>query len=174
MQIAILITIVLLAWKYSDWKNWKQYHCTMLFVALGNLLYHTICASYFLWRIQPHEFSNYTFTGLIYTFIIFPLTTLIFLSNYPTELKPQIFHISKYILIYLVVEWIGLKFHTITYYNRWNLGWSALFLCAMFPIIRVHYKNPLLAYILSAVVVVFIVIYFNIPIDIPIEERKFP
>jgi hypothetical protein len=41
----------------------------------------------------------------------------------------------------------------------------------MFPMLRLHYKKPLYAYAISAIMCVFWVWIFNVPVDVPIEKR---
>ena len=52
---------------------------TMMYFALGNLLYNFLTASYFLWRLDADFFSNHTLTEMLYTFIVFPGTALLYL-----------------------------------------------------------------------------------------------
>lgn len=175
MHLLLGLTTILAVWKWSDWRNWAQYHNTMLFVAFSNLLYNFICASYYLWRLEPDVIPNYFLIELTYTLIVFPGTALLFLSNYPTKPLKQVLHILKFVFIYFSAEWIiGVKMHRISYHFGWHLGWSLIFLLVMFPMIRLHYKNPLVAYLLTSVITVALILHFNIPIETPIEERSFP
>jgi hypothetical protein len=60
--------------------------------------------------------------------------------------------ISKFILIYFTLEVILLKFSRIEYDYGWNIWWSLGWDCIMFPILSIHHKKPLLAFLLSAIV----------------------
>jgi hypothetical protein len=52
--------------------------------------------------------------------------------------------------------------------NGWSLGWSFLFDFIMFPMLRLHHKYPLIAYILSVPIAIFFIFLF----DVPIEKRN--
>jgi hypothetical protein len=171
MHVAISVIILLAAWIWGDWKNWQKYHTTMLFIAVGNLLYNFLCANHLLWKINPDILSNHTTTEMLYTFIVFPATAFLFLSNYPEGLWKQVMHISTWIGIYVVVEWLFIMTDRIVYQYGWGLGWSALFDLHMFPILRLYYKKPLIAYALSIGCTFFWVWLFDIPVGVPIEER---
>jgi hypothetical protein len=58
-----------------------------------------------------------------------------------------------------------------THSYGWNLGWSIFFDFIMFPMFRLHYKNPLAAYILSVPIAIVFITLFDVPIHIPIERR---
>ncbi len=116
MILIVLILVVFATWKWGDWKNWHIYHTTMLFICLGNFLYNFIYCDQLLWQFKP-DFCNFKLYELIYTLIIFPLTGLIFLSNYPKTVKGQFFRIMKFIAIYISIEWIYFRFGRIVYDN---------------------------------------------------------
>jgi len=168
----LVITVISLAavCKWADWKHWKNYHPTLLYIAIGNLMYTFLTADYWLWRIQPDFLMNYVTVEVIYTLIIFPSSAFLFLSSYP-EGQPvykQVLHILKWVLIYVFVEWIGYHQNLISYQLGWSLLWSALFDGIMFPMLRLHYKKPVVAYSLS----VFFAVSFLLLFGIPLSDRK--
>ncbi|WP_257348861.1 CBO0543 family protein [Pseudalkalibacillus decolorationis] len=171
MHIAYTIWALLAAWRWADWNNWREYHTTMLYMPLMNLLYLFFCNDYLLWKIKPEFGLTYTFIEILYTFIIFPTTVLLFLSNYPEGQVNKLFHYLKWIFIYICLEWIGSSFDRIGYSNGWNIGWSFGFLLFMFPMIRLHYKRPFLAYVISVVIIILLLSLFNVPLDGRIGER---
>jgi len=79
MFIAIILVTVLLAWAYSDWRNWQQYQATMLLFSLGNLLYNFVYHDRFLWKMNP-DITNHPTMEIILTATVFPLTVLLFLT----------------------------------------------------------------------------------------------
>lgn len=149
MFIINFLTIVL-TWKYADWRNWQKYQSTMLLFALGNLLYNFVYHDHFLWRFRP-EFLNHHIWEVINTVIVFPLTALLFLSNFPENSKDKLIRILKFILVYISVEFLLLKIGRIEYAFGWNLWCSLAWDCVMFPILAIHYKKPLLAYLMSII-----------------------
>ena len=171
MHVLTGLIVVFFVYKYGDWRNWQKYHTTILFIAMGNLLYNFLTANYFLWRLDADFLSNHSLTEMIYTFIVFPGTVILFLGNYPQTLKRQILHVITWIAIYITWELVFVITNSIDYQYGWNLGWSALFDVVMFPILRVHQNNPLLAYVLSAIVCVSVLLYFDVPVHLPVEKR---
>ncbi|MEA4923735.1 MAG: CBO0543 family protein [Syntrophomonadaceae bacterium] len=164
MHVLIAILTVIAAWLWGDWRNWLRYYPTMQFMALGNLTYNFICSNNFLWRFIPDSFSNYTIMELTYTFIVFPASALLFLSNYPdgTFHKKAIYYI-KWILAYITVEYFFLIKNGIIYQHGWNIWWSIAFLIIMFILIRLHHTKPLLGYLCAAILGFFITFYFDLP-----------
>jgi hypothetical protein len=146
MFILIILITILLAWKYGDWRNWQKYQSTMLLFSIGNFLYNFVYHDHFLWKFNPDSL-NHHIMEIIYSFSVFPLTALIFLSNYPVRFIKQPLYIGKYILIYLGVELILYKMGMMEYDFGWNIWWSLAWNCVMFPILIIHYKKPLLGYV---------------------------
>lgn len=160
MNLLVIIFVIFSAWKWSDWKNWQKYHATMLFIVVANLLYNLIYYDHLLWKLMP-DFLYSQFIGeLLYTFIVFPFTALLFMSRYPKSIKSQIFYNLKYIAIYILFEFIFYKFGGIIYNYDWNMWWSLAWDCMMFPIWALHYKKPLLAYGASIIVIIAVLMLF--------------
>jgi hypothetical protein len=162
IHIAIALWAILAAIYWGDWKNFKKYYPTMLFVIAADLLYKIFALNnYHLWRIQKDYIINHITTYLLYVLITFSLSTFVFLSTYPTTLKKQMVHILKWVFIYSVVEWIGWKFGRITYYHGWSIWWSIFFNVNMFIMMRIHYVNYLWAIPLSIICTFFYLLVFN-------------
>jgi hypothetical protein len=171
MHIAMSVFVIFAVWRWSDWRNWEKYHATMLYIAASNLMYNFLCASYFLWRINADFLSNHTITEVLYTLIIFPGTALLFLSNYPKTLKKQILRIAYYVGIYAGFEVIYVWFSKIEYQYGWTIWWSFGFDMLMFPMLILHYKKPLIAYVISIPTAMFLLWLFNVPVNLPVERR---
>lgn len=156
-------------WKWGDFKNWKSYQSNMLFFSIGNLLYKYFTANYFLWRINADFSSSYVMTDMIYTFVVFPATALLFQSRFPDN---HIFrYYLKWIIVYILVEVLFIQTGRIQYQYGWSIYWSGLFNIIMFPMLRIHHTRPLLAYILSIPIIVFLIMYFDVPVNVPVEKR---
>ncbi|WP_257351036.1 CBO0543 family protein [Pseudalkalibacillus decolorationis] len=163
MHILLSILVVIASIYLGDWKNWKRYYPTMLFIALSNLLYKLFALTYFhLWEALPNfllldKLSVY----FLHVFIINPFSAFLFLSNYPKTKGAQVFHTAKWILIYLVLEWIAVHNGSINHYKDWNMGWSALFVIVMFLLLRIHFLYPFRALVLSLFLTLFYLIVFD-------------
>ena len=171
MHVVMAVIVIIAVWWRGYYKDWKKYHTTMLYYALGNLTYNFLCANYILWRFNPDFISNHTLTEMIYTFIVFPGTILMFLGNYPKTFYKQVLHNLWWITVYVLVEVVYLITDKIYYQYGWHLWWSAILVAVMFPMFRLHHTRPLLTYILSVPITLFLLWYFNVPVHIPMEER---
>jgi hypothetical protein len=116
-------------------------------------------------------FSNQTLTELLYTFIVFPATGILFLGNYPEGVKKQILHNLQWIVIYGVCEYIFTLTGHIEYQHGWTLGWSVTVLFVMFPLLKLHVNHPLLTYILYGIFAVALLWWFDVPVHLPVEKR---
>jgi len=171
MHIVTSLFVIIVVYFWGDWRNWKKYQSTMLYIALCNLLYNFLTANHFLWRLDADFISNHTLTEMLYTFIVFPGTVILFLGRYPIKIKKQITHNVQWILIYIIWEGFFVLTKSIEYRYGWNIWWSLAILCFMFPTIRLHEKKPLLSYILSAIATVVFIWLFDVPVHLPVEDR---
>ncbi|MBP3953057.1 CBO0543 family protein [Bacillus suaedae] len=171
MHIFTAIISIIAVFIWGDWRNWKTYHSTILFFALGNLLYNFLTANHILWRLQGNVVPNHSLTEMLYTFVIFPATAILFLGNYPNGILKQLLHTLQWIAIYGIWEFVYTKTGHIEYQHGWSLSWSIFVLFIMFPLLRLHVNRPLLAYLLYAVASVFLLWWFEIPVHISIEDR---
>ncbi|WP_420810413.1 CBO0543 family protein [Halobacillus ihumii] len=154
---------VLAAWRWADWNLFRNFHATILYMSSMNLLYLLLTSDYRLWIEQSNLGLPHTLIALLYTFIVFPCTVMLFLSNYPDKLGSQILHIGKWIIIYIGTEWVGHLYGFVYYTHGWSLVWSLLFLIVMFPMLRLHHKRPILAYLISLIIIAFLLDWFDVP-----------
>lgn len=145
MNILIAFWTVFAAWRWADWKNWRTYYPTMLFIIVGESVYLFLFGKDRLWDLTNTILKDKQ-TELMYLFIILPGSTFIYLSNIPETIKRQIIHMLKWIVIFSGVEYIGFLLHKITYNHGWNWGWSVVFDCIMFSMLRLHHTKPALAF----------------------------
>ncbi|OLO37956.1 hypothetical protein BTR23_12400 [Alkalihalophilus pseudofirmus] len=171
MHFILTLIVIIAVWVKGDYKGWQKYHATMLYYAIGNLTYNFLCANYLLWKLDPDIMPNHSMTEMLYTFIVFPATILMFLRHYPNTFKKQVIHNLIWIGLYVGIEYIFLLTDRIYYQFGWTLWWSALLVAVMFPMFRLHYKRPLLTYILSLIITIILIFIFDVPVDIPIEDR---
>ncbi|WP_400245660.1 CBO0543 family protein [Niallia sp. JL1B1071] len=168
MHLLVNIVILLLNWKYRTVHKWREYHTTMLFISLCDLLYHCICSDFKLWNYQPDwPLFSQLITNLTFSLIFLPATALLFLSKYPIEksILAKFFFILKWIVVYMIGEYIFVLTHNMTHSNGWTLWWSLLFYFLMFPMLLLHHTKPKLTYVVSAAVIIFFIFIFKIPIE---------
>jgi len=172
MHLILALISIFAVWQKKDYLEWKQYYPTMQYIALGNLTYNFLCTKHWLWQLSPDfEWFNHSLLEIGYTFITFPLTSLMFLARYPEGKERVLLHYLFWISLYAAVEFILMIRGNIIYNYGWGLGWSVLFDCVMFPFLRLHYKKPLFTLLISVPITIFLVWLFEIPVQVPIADR---
>ncbi|MFC7062358.1 CBO0543 family protein [Halobacillus seohaensis] len=162
LNLTLVILVIILSLIKGDWKNWEHYYPTMIYISLATFLYEFISHSHFhLWELQQDSIFNLMNVHFSHNLIINPLVAFIFLSSYPSVFKKQLIYTLKWIVVFLILEWGGKEFGVLTYHNGWHYGWSSLFVVLMFPMIRIHHVNKLLALILSVLCALFYLVVFD-------------
>ncbi len=164
MNAAVILLVIFSAWKWGDWKNWQNYQSTMLLSSLGNLLYNTIYHHHYLWEVKPGLFGNHIVIELIYSFVILPLTAIMLLSNLPEGIFKKFLKLVKYTVVYSLLEYFFFMYGQIEYNYGWCFICSVLWNIMMFFIWMVHHKKPLVAYLLSVIVVM--AIFYKFPVKL--------
>lgn len=154
----------------GDWRNWRRYYPTILFFMLGDFIYMYLLSDHYpMWKYVPSSADReigVTNTHISFSIMLlkYPATVLAYLAHFPRQgLFMKWFYYLAWVMIYYINETIDLHFHLIKYYNGWNIGWSVLFNAVMFFILKVHFHRPLLAWIFSAVFIVFLWNTFDVP-----------
>ena len=164
MEDALLTVIVLVVtWKWGDWRNWKQYYSTILFWALGNIIYCYLTVDRPLWNFTT--IMSAKLANTIMSLVVFPCFCLVFLPYFPkiNSLK-KILYICLWAFIFSFIEWWALQIHHFGHFNGWKLTYSVIFNLGMFTLLQIHYKEPRCAWLISLVTAVFIMTYFKIPL----------
>ncbi|KHF40261.1 CBO0543 family protein [Halalkalibacter okhensis] len=172
MHLIMAIIVIIAVWWKKDYKNWEKYHTTMLYFAVINLTYNFLCSNYFLWKFDPDLLINHSITEMLYTLIVFPGTVLMFLTHYPPTFKKRILYNLLWIALYIGIEGVYLLVGKIYYQHGWSIQWSIVLVAIMFPMLRLHHKRPIFAYLLSVFITAFFMWYFEVPLGVPIEERS--
>lgn len=161
MHVAIVAWVLFSVWRWGDWKHWREYHATMLYISLCDILYYYFVETEHLWHYKGDSFISYRAADLLHAFITLPGAALLFLSNFPASLPKQILHVLKWTAIFVSVEWIAGLAGMISYKHDWSLMWSIPFNLVMFPMLRIHHQKPLLAYALSAMIILLLLNIFD-------------
>jgi len=158
---AIPILLFLICLKWGDWKNWRKYYSTILYVIIWVLFYEFFYKEYPLWR-----FKNNTFSVLLIMCISFPSSILLYLPYVEKQsMTKQILHIALWTFLFSLFEAISIATHTISYYHGWNFCYSIGFNVLTFCMIRLHYKNALLAWPISVFLFIAAMIIFRLPLS---------
>lgn len=154
------------AWRWGDWRNWEKYHSTMLYMVVFSLLYDVLTYNYSLWIFGDFFLPTHTLNSLAVTFIGFPCSVLIFLSRFPEHsIIKKVTYVALWAILYLAIEYFFLVIDLFYYDNGWNIWWSALLDVTLFPMLLLHHKKPLLAYLIGVPIIIFYLLVFNVPIN---------
>lgn len=160
-KIILVICYAFVCFKWGNWRNWKAYYPTILYVIIGDLGYNFIFFNYDLWKFE--RLINHTVSDLLIAFAIFPCSIILFLSFFPKKRWKQILYIISWSLLNSLLEFISFKLGYITYYNNWTIYWSVGFYITAFSLVITHYKNPFIAWMLSAAFLLMTMLIFNYP-----------
>lgn len=157
-------------WKWGDWRNWQKYQATILYMIYFNAIYGLLCYNHLMWKFEYDRsvpfLINHTLISIGMGLFLYPSIILIFLGRYPNgNWKKKLGWQLLFVFLFSLAEFIMFKAGKITYYNGWSLGWSIIFNLNTFFMLILHYKRPLLTWILSIFCVIFYVYYFKVPLD---------
>jgi hypothetical protein len=167
IRLVMAAIFILCAYKWGDWKNWRKYYPTMLFFGMGALIYTVTFHTKPLWQFQT-DFLVPALNELFVIFTIFFSTALLFLSNLKKKLIPQIVYILLWIALYMSIELFTTSIGMQKNSNGWTIWWSLLFNIIMFPLLILHHKKPLFAWILSFIFLASIMKIFSMPFIVSI------
>jgi len=160
---SLLLLSIFIAWKWGDWRNWKLYYPTILYMILGDLSYIILSDFKLLWQYESPIFSTHFVEALI-AFVVFPCTALVFLPLFSKVSKSKwILYIIFWAFVYTSVEWTSLSLGYFSHHNGWNLYWSFGFNCLMFPMLILHYKKPLWVWPPSIAFAFLMIYLFDLP-----------
>lgn len=150
---------ILFAKIFVDWRSWKEYYPTIQFYIICNLLYNFVFYQHTLWRYNAVTLSwlNHTIIEISFTFFIVPVVLLIYLQYFPKARVQQIIYFIVWVLYFSVIEYLFEKKGLFIYEN----GWSVLFNVIAFFIIRLHFKNHLIAFVVSIPIIIVLLFLFH-------------
>ncbi|MFC0560400.1 CBO0543 family protein [Halalkalibacter alkalisediminis] len=168
MHIIYNLLYILAGWRWGDWRNWKKYYPTILFLILCDLLHNFFAYNHPLWiyheNLFPQLLLNHTTISLLYLLFMYPVTILIYLKYFfrADKWRKRAFHYVLWVLIYIFSEFINLQVGLFSHHNGWEMWHSILFVMMMFILFPIHYKKPLLAWAISFLIIVLIVFKFDL------------
>jgi hypothetical protein len=161
-----VIALIFAGWK-GDWRRWEKYALTISYVIICNLLYYFLCHEYLLWEYRVERFpNNQVAVDLLYTFLVLPAITLVFLSNFPSSqlILRKIKYISYWVVGSMVIEFPVYKFGRLIMHNGYEYWMDFFFYMLMYTMIRLHYRSPIFAYSASIPIILFLLWFFQVPI----------
>ncbi|ERI89767.1 hypothetical protein HMPREF1982_04381 [Clostridiales bacterium oral taxon 876 str. F0540] len=165
LLIAFFIAWIIIAYKYSDWKNWRTYYPTIIFWGLGDMIYNVIFCDTPLWKYADPWFGH-ILSDILTMVIIFPCAALLYLTHFPKTVYKKIAYIFFWVFTFTGIEFIFTKLGSIIYFNSWTIIWSAVHNTYQFFLLRLHHHNPLLAWAAAFLILAVIMSIFKIPFSI--------
>jgi len=150
---------------WGDWRNWKQYYSTILFFIIGDFLYNFLLYKKSMWLFHDLILPNHTMITLLALVFSYSATVLIYLGRFPKGWIKRSLWFLLWVGIYIAIEYFNNRMGFITYHHNWNFGWSIFFTCIIFIILPIHQKKPLLAWLLSIIIIVSLLIIFDVKIS---------
>lgn len=165
MYILINTFYLIVGYKWGDWRNWQKYYPTILFFIIGDFLYNFLLYQKSMWLFHDLLLPNHTLITLIAMTITYSVTVLIYVGRFPEGWGRQSLWFLLWSGIYFVIEYINCRLGFITYHNGWNIWWSLLFTGIIFFILPIHHKRPLLAWGVSLIIIVTLLIIFDVKLS---------
>lgn len=163
--IFLSVLSIFICYKLGDWRNWRKYYSTILFFILSSVVCIVLTYNHPLWLYKSVILSH-TFTDLFISITVYPSTILVFLPHLPKRMTNSILHVSFYVAVYTIAEFIAVKLGCFTYFNGWSIWHTLIFNYIMFPILILHYKKPLYAWLFALISPHILFIILKIPYSI--------
>ena len=160
---AVITGPLLSSIKWGKWKNWREYLPTFYYWALLTCYYEYISfiGNKHLWQFEKNFLSLFV-TESMYTFVLYPCLIVMFLGNFPEERHKKFWRYVKWISLSFLIDALGKFYGAVQFSHGWSLAWEAFFYGTMYPMLRLHYKKPLVALFLSVFFVLFYLIIFDL------------
>lgn len=163
MHITAIIMSLLICYKWGDWRHWNKYYSTIQFFIIGDLMYNVLFNNTMLWRYVCPSL-NHTLINLFIMITVYPSTILVFIPHYPKGVINQVIYIFSWTVLYVVVEYISCVLGSFKHDNGWNIVWSSIFCIIMFPLIYLHYRRPLFAWLFTIIEAIIFIVIFQVDI----------
>ena len=161
LKIIIITGYVFACFKWGNWRNWQVYYSTILYVIIGDLVYNFIFYNFTLWKYE--KFIGHTFTDVLIAFSVFPCVIILFFTHLPHQKLKQFLYIVVWTCINTALEYICHITGYLSYSNNWNILWSAAMYFIAFILVLMHFKRPLITWIISDVFAILTMLVFEIP-----------
>ncbi|AET65784.1 hypothetical protein Desor_0026 [Desulfosporosinus orientis DSM 765] len=162
MILVLVGVFITICFKWGEWRNWRLYYPTILFLIAGDFIAGFVASSKPLWKYEATIFSG-NVTQLLVALIIYPCTILIFF-HFIKKLKSVSLYILIWVSIYAFLEYFGVKYQYFSHSNGWNFGCSVMLDFILFSLLVIHQKNPVYAWIVSFITGLTITLIFKLPI----------
>lgn len=163
LRILEILIFMAVCYKWGDWRNWKKYYSTILYVIIGDLSYNFVFYNFDLWKY--YHLVNHTFSDILIALTVLPCGIILFNTYYPKQNFSKVIYILVWSCLCTALEFTFHKMSYILYFNQWNIVWSFGVFMIAFCLIRLHLKYPLLTWVLSIVLAILVSLIFGLPLD---------
>ena len=156
LRMVLPFIYIICTWRFADWRNWRKYYPTILFIISVDFFISVLMYEYPLWTFRGSLIiTNHTIADFFLTFIMFPNLTLLYLSLYPyqSHLPKQALYIGSWFIFEVMMEYLFRSANLISYTHGWNYGWSCVVWLFLFIGLRLHHTRPLWAWVRFALCV---------------------
>ncbi|WP_419879243.1 hypothetical protein [Brevibacillus centrosporus] len=92
--------------RWGDWRHWKKYQPTILYLLLLNVHYYYITYHHRLWYLHPQWPLNSELICVLGELIVFTSTVLIFLGRYPEGKLFSLRWTGQWVCVHTLNEWL--------------------------------------------------------------------
>jgi hypothetical protein len=158
----ILVMYILCAKFFVDWTRWEEFYPTILYFITCNFAYNFIFYQHTLWmyNFKAVDWLNHTFIELAFSLIIMPVFIMFFLQYFPKE-RRKFFYVAIWVVSFSILEYFSKETELFIHDNEWGILWSTVFNLIMFILLRIHYRKPLLALLLSVPTIIILLFFFH-------------
>lgn len=154
---------IAVCWKWGDWRNWRLYYPTILYLMVGNLVCDYLLHGRQMWGFGKF-IDAYPVLSLAVMLLLYPATVILYLTFLPKPAGRQALYVLLWVGIYTAIEMLAYLTGGFCYHSCWNIWLSLAFNAIMFPLLLLHYKKPLLVWPLSAAICFLFLWWFGIPL----------
>ena len=166
IPLLLTLSLLIVTWRFGDWRGWRKFYSTILFVNIVSLFAYVLTYEYPLWFYhESFMLSNRMMHEFRLIFFLFPAIIILFFTFYPhTSRRPlQLAYILLWGILWSILEILYMTSEILTYHNGWKFWWSVVVWIIMFSVITIHQRKPMWAWLICVSFSVFVINYFNIP-----------
>ena len=162
----ITLFILVVTFYFSDWRNWRKYYPTILFIIVVSFTAYVLTYDYPLWLYHESLFiPNRLIHEFRLDFLALPGIILLYLTLYPytSGMLRKLTYILIWTVILSIFEGFYVLLKILTYHNGWNIGWSVVTWFIKFSVVIIHHRKPKWAWLICVIIIIFVINYFDIP-----------
>jgi hypothetical protein len=164
MRLVFIALVWVIAFFKSDWRRWRDYQATILFIIAADFLVSLITYKHTLWDLSS-ELGGHVVNDFLLAVLFFPPSILLYFTYFPERkgIFQKSFYLMFWVLLFTCIEVIEYFLDNIKYDNNWGFLASLTFNIALFIALTVHQKWPFFAYFLYLIYILLLITICDIP-----------